>query len=138
MRKYIAQPWIKAIASRNTYNKKVRGSRFLILFFFLVTVPATLMILTDSVLIGFLIGLPLNFIMMLGFLLATPENNVEIPVRKKGWAKIEDKSDGPLSWTEYTDHNGYVYIIYDMMIAPGFAGAYMKSDKDSEDENTIS
>ena len=132
MRKYIAQPWIKAIASRNTYNKTVRGSRFSILFLFLAAVPAALMILADSMLFGFLIGLPLNFIMMLVFLLATPENKLEIPVRKKGWAKIEDKSDGPLSWTEYTDHNGYVYTIYDIMTAPATPGAYMKLDKYSE------
>jgi hypothetical protein len=48
---------------------------------------------------------------------------------KKGWAKVEDKSDGPSSWTEYTDHDGYVYIMYDMMINPGFSGTHMFYDK---------
>jgi len=38
----------------------------------------------------------------------------------KKWLKIEDKSNGVLSWTEYTDHNGYIFIIYDMMMSPGF------------------
>jgi hypothetical protein len=48
---------------------------------------------------------------------------------RKVWAKVEDKSDGPLSWTEYTDHNGYVYTIFDMMIEPGFSEAKMKEIK---------
>ena len=46
------------------------------------------------------------------------------------WVKVEDKSNGPLSWTEYTDHNGMVFTIYNMMIEPGFKGAIMKTDKD--------
>lgn len=49
---------------------------------------------------------------------------------RNGWAKIEDKSDGPLSWTEYTDHDGHVYTIYDMMIEPGFSEAETKEIKE--------
>jgi len=45
-------------------------------------------------------------------------------IKKKGWAKVEDKSKGPLSWTEYTDHNGFVFTIYDMMIYPATPDAY--------------
>lgn len=52
------------------------------------------------------------------------------PVNKKGWAKIENKSNGPLSWTEYTDEKGFVYTIYNMMIQPGFSGATMTNEKE--------
>lgn len=57
----------------------------------------------------------------------------ELIIKKKGWAKIEDKSDGPLSWTEYTDFDGFVYTIYNMMIAPATPNAYMVSDADADD-----
>jgi hypothetical protein len=53
--------------------------------------------------------------------------------KKKGWAKIEDKSDGPLSWTEYTDHDGYVYTMYDMMTNPATPGAYMFVDTEEKE-----
>ena len=34
------------------------------------------------------------------------------------WVKVEDKSDGPASWTEYTNHDGDMYKIYDMIPEP--------------------
>ena len=46
--------------------------------------------------------------------------------KSEGWIKIENRSDGPQSWTEYTDHDGFVYIIYDMRIYPGFSDSKMK------------
>lgn len=49
--------------------------------------------------------------------------------KKKGWAKIEDKSSGPDSWTEYTDHDGFVFTIFNMRMNPGFSGAYLSSDE---------
>tara|TARA_X000000368_G_scaffold393151_1_gene358617 strand:- start:507 stop:653 length:147 start_codon:yes stop_codon:yes gene_type:complete len=41
------------------------------------------------------------------------------------WDKIKDKSDGSLSCTEYTDHDGNVYKIYDMKIYPSTPNAYI-------------
>ena len=41
------------------------------------------------------------------------------------WTKKEDKYDGPWSWTEYTDHDGNVYKIYDMMTMPATPNAYI-------------
>ena len=46
-------------------------------------------------------------------------------IQNSGWAKIEEKSYGSISWTEYTDHNGYIFMIYDMMAYPGFKDAKM-------------
>jgi len=137
--RYLAKPWIKEIFRKESYKKSVRPLRFMAIFLLAFTIQLSIMIFTDSTLIGLAIGLPISFIMFSIFLLITQERNTEIPktpARKKGWAKIEDKSDGPLSWTEYTDHNGYVYTIYDMMTAPPTPGAYMKLDKESDDENT--
>lgn len=34
--------------------------------------------------------------------------------KRRGWAKIEEKSDGPLSWTEYIDHDGFVFTVYNV------------------------
>lgn len=45
---------------------------------------------------------------------------------KKQWAKIENKSSGELSWTEYTDYKGNNYIIYNLIQEPGFSDAYLK------------
>jgi len=49
---------------------------------------------------------------------------------KKGWTKIENKSNGPLSWTEYTDHDGFVFKIYNSIMNPGFSGATMTYKKE--------
>ena len=46
--------------------------------------------------------------------------------KSEGWIKIENRSDGPQSWTEYTDHDGFVYIIYDVRINPGFSDSKIK------------
>jgi len=43
----------------------------------------------------------------------------------KPWFKIEDKSERSLSWTEYTDHRGKVYIIYNL-VQPGFSEAKLE------------
>jgi len=48
--------------------------------------------------------------------------------KKSKWAKIEDKRNGEVSWTEYTDHDGFVYIIYDLMSCPAFEGAIIDLD----------
>ena len=48
------------------------------------------------------------------------------------WLKIESKYDGPLSWTEYTDFDGKVYIIYDLISEPGFENAILKNEEDKE------
>jgi len=45
--------------------------------------------------------------------------------KKKGWNKVVEHSNGPLSWTCYHDYNGYVYTIYDMMIQPGFTCSHL-------------
>jgi hypothetical protein len=51
---------------------------------------------------------------------------------KKHWAKIEQCGSGELQWTEYTDHDGVVSRIYDLIPSPGFSHAYLdkKEDKD--------
>ena len=121
--------------NRNT----LMALRLFILFIILIFTPLLITIYTNNILIGITVGDPVNSIILLTLLLLeTKKIETKKIESKKCWAKIEDKSDGPLSWTEYTDHNGYVYTIYDMMTAPPTPGAYMKLDKDSEDENTIS
>lgn len=70
-------------------------------------------------------------------MLGHPENIVNIcngchGNHGKGWKRVEDKSNGPVSWTEYTDHDGMVYAIYNMMMCPATPGAYMKIDKDDQ------
>ena len=40
-----------------------------------------------------------------------------------GWKKVEDKSDGPYSWTEYTDYDGFIFKIFNIMMDPGFSDA---------------
>lgn len=50
----------------------------------------------------------------------------EKPVVKEGWKKVEDKTDGSVSWTEYTDFNNEVFTIYDMKAYPSTPNAYLK------------
>ncbi len=47
--------------------------------------------------------------------------------KKSKWAKVEDKSDGPSSWTEYTDHDGNTFMMMDMLTMPSTPGAYMRA-----------
>ena len=49
--------------------------------------------------------------------------------KKSKWLKIEHKNNGPWSWTEYTDYNGKVYTIYNLMLDPGFSNAYLQNTK---------
>lgn len=58
--------------------------------------------------------------------------NERIKERSKHWAKVEQFYDGPMAWTEYTDHDGVVSRIYDLIPDPGFSHAYLdkKEDKD--------
>lgn len=51
---------------------------------------------------------------------------IKVGSNKSKWVKIEDKSDGPLSWTEYTDDSGFVFTIYNMCVDPAFSGASIK------------
>lgn len=44
----------------------------------------------------------------------------------KKWEKVEDKSLGGVSWTEYTDTDGMVYTIYDLQTNPATPNAYIK------------
>lgn len=71
-------------------------------------------------------------------MLGHPENIVNICngcQSGKGWKKIEDKSSGPVSWTEYTDYDGMVYTIYNMMMCPATPSAYMKKDENEVNKN---
>jgi len=58
--------------------------------------------------------------------------NERIKERSKHWAKVEQFYDGPMAWTEYTDHNGEVSRIYDLIPDPGFPYTFLpaKEDKD--------
>lgn len=49
--------------------------------------------------------------------------------KKPVWAKIEEKSSGAWSWTEYTDHNGRISIIYNLMAEPGFENTHLNEYK---------
>ena len=46
--------------------------------------------------------------------------------RKDKWLKIENKSEMDWSWTEYTDYEGRVYIIYNLIQEPGFFDAKLE------------
>jgi len=52
---------------------------------------------------------------------------------KKHWAKIEQCGIGELQWTEYTDHNGEVSRIYDLIPSPGFPYTFLPT-KENKDE----
>ena len=80
MRKYIVKPWVKAIGKKESYSKVVRGPRLLILFAFLVAIPATIMILSGNILFGIFAGLMCNFIVTATFLLLTPDEK-ETPTK---------------------------------------------------------
>lgn len=45
---------------------------------------------------------------------------------RKRWAKIEDGQDALSTYTEYTDHDGTVYKLYDLRMMPGFKEAIIK------------
>ncbi len=49
--------------------------------------------------------------------------------KKKNWARIAHIESKGQSWTEYYDHDGSVYTIYDMMPEPGFKGAKINDKK---------
>lgn len=49
--------------------------------------------------------------------------------RNKRWAKIEEKSSGASSWTEYTDHDGNTFMMMNMITSPGFSGTHMFTDE---------
>lgn len=44
----------------------------------------------------------------------------------KYWAKIEKGGVGELQWTDYTDHDGTVSRIYDLIPDSGFSGGLFK------------
>lgn len=46
--------------------------------------------------------------------------------KKKNWAHITHFNNGGLSWTEYYDHDGSVYTIYDQAPTKGFQGEMFK------------
>jgi hypothetical protein len=50
----------------------------------------------------------------------------------KHWAKIEKGGHNELQWTDYTDHNGEVFRLYDLIPDPGFPYTFLdkKEDKD--------
>lgn len=54
----------------------------------------------------------------------------EVTTQKKGWAKIEDFQEGPVSGTHY--HDGAVYTIYNLMMSPGFTGATLSNTQENE------
>ena len=49
--------------------------------------------------------------------------------KSRSWTKIEDGSDDKLSWTDYTDYNGMVYRIYNLISYPSTPNAYLFLDK---------
>ena len=53
-------------------------------------------------------------------------NIIKKLLKIKSWSKIEDKYSGEWSWTEYTDHRGKVYIIYNLIPEPGFQGTKLE------------
>lgn len=50
----------------------------------------------------------------------------------ESWKKIEDGDEGPWSWTDYHDHDGNVYRIYNLMINPATPNAFMTKDDGKE------
>jgi len=58
------------------------------------------------------------------------EYNENKSEKKFGWAKVENKSEGEVSWTEYTRHDGTVAIIYDLITSPPFSGATLSFNDD--------
>lgn len=67
----------------------------------------------------------------LGRMVQVSDDKLEFKPNKH-WAKIEQGGSGELQWTDYVDHEGNEYRIYDLITAPGFSGAYLnkKEDKD--------
>lgn len=49
--------------------------------------------------------------------------------KKKNWARIAHIESKGQSWTEYYDHDGSVYTIYDQAQTKGFQGEIFKDKK---------
>jgi len=64
-------------------------------------------------------------------LVESPDDEMQFKPNKH-WAKIEMGGHNELQWTDYTDHNGEVSRIYDLIPSPGFPYTFLptKEDKD--------
>jgi hypothetical protein len=52
----------------------------------------------------------------------------EPPKDKMGWKSIRNGQDGLSSYTEYEDHNGFKFKIYDLRSNPGFSGTTLTDE----------
>lgn len=67
-----------------------------------------------------------------GKMISAPEDELRFKPNKH-WAKIEKGGSGELQWTDYVDHEGNEFRIYDLIPEPGFPGAFLEK-KENKDE----